>query len=136
MPAEKLSRPILALAILFGVLDLITAGIFIPFLPKFYHEAAASSGIERTVAALKVLLVALLLVSAAGHLLRRRWGCTVYFVQIPLRMLTNIFSLSVLLYLIPIIGNADAAAGLHLFVVAMEWMRVVLTVKLRRNFIL
>ena len=133
MADQPLARKTLILAIFFGLLDLITAGIFVPLLPKFYIEFTSGFGLPRVIAGLKILLIILLFCSATGHFLRRRWGCTLYFWQMPLRLLTNIFSLSALLYLIPYIGDNSAAAGLHLAVVSLEWLRVFLTVGLRKK---
>ncbi len=132
MEEIKLSNRNLALTIFFGLCDLLTAGIFVRFLPSYYSETRSSVGMERLILGLKIALILSLFASAAGHLLRRRWGPTIYFAQLPIRLLTGIFTLSALLYLVPIIGNPQAAAGLHLAVVSADWIRLFLSFGLRR----
>jgi hypothetical protein len=128
----KLSKRDLSLTVFFGLCDLVTAGIFVLFLPAYFTDMRAGVGMEKLILGLKILLILSLFASAAGHLLRRKWGPTIYFVQLPFRLLTSIFSLSALLYLVPIMGNPQAAAGLHMAVVSADWIRLFLSFGLRR----
>lgn len=121
------------LSYFFGLCDLTTATIFALLSPKFYNEAVGSAGPGRNIAAIKLILIVLIYASAAGHFLRHKWGCTLYFIQFPLRLLTTVLSLSAVLYLIPYLGSLEAAAALHLAVVSLEWVRLMLTFGLRRS---
>lgn len=138
MTAEKLPRRVLIFAVFFGLCDLFTAGTFALLLPKYFREAVDSLSLPRVVAITKIVLIFLIFASAAGLLLRRRWGCTLYFIQFPLRLLTTILTLSFLLYimhLFPALNDPNLADGIFFVILSFEWIRLFLTFGLRRQLI-
>jgi hypothetical protein len=120
------------IVLFFGLCDLSILGVFIPLIPKFYSQIVSDAGLPRLLALCKILVLISAVASGTGHLLRRKWGVTLFFIQVPFRLLTNIFTLSALLYLIPYIGDIDVMAGIHMSVVAFEWLRLFLSFRLRR----
>ena len=132
MAEDQLRRRDIVFVLFFGLCDISVAAVFIPLLPKFYSQIVSDVGLPRLLALCKVLVLISAVASGVGHLMRRKWGITLFFAQLPFRLLTNIFSLSALLYLIPYIGDPDIMAGLHMSVVAIEWLRLFLSFRLRK----